>query len=366
MNRIEVFDHHTVYDNPIPTLRSRHAFFPGLARLANGELIAMFPIGEAFESADQMIHVSRSSDDGRTWSKPTPLHPKARRALCSMKPTLLDDGTLLGVGYSIFHKSPEMLVNPETGGLPPGKNLVAFSTDNGHTWTLPQSMGLRARPEVLETSGPAIQIKGGDVLAIATPMPMWDGTKPSGSVGFLLRSKNRGRTWNNKTIYFDHPPISPFEARLCQMADGRIVAIVWALDEKSGKCHNNQVVVSRDDGKTWSGPIDTGIYAQASNLIALDGNRLLTIHAHRQSEPVGVFVRLVELGDDDRWNVLAEASAWDRAAAAQVTGFADMGANLKFGQPSLLSLNNGEFLAYHWAIENGQGKILSHRLRLTR
>ena len=38
---------------------------------------------------------------------------------------------------------------------------------------------------------------------------------------------------------------------------------------------------------------------------------------------------------------------------------------LRFGQPSLVQLNEGEFLAVHWAIEEGQGKILAHRLRIT-
>jgi sialidase-1 len=223
-----------------------------------------------------------------------------------------------------------------------------------------------SRPEMLEFSGPAIQLRGGsgDVIAIGTPMPMWDGTKPSGHIGVMIRSKNRGKSWNDKTVYFNHPTISPLEARLCQMADGRVVAIVWALDEKSGQCHNNLVVVSHDEGKTWSDPIDTGIPAQASNFVALDGNRLLSIHAHRQTEPVGIWVRVVDF-TDDKWNVLAEASAWDRAAAHQVKGFKDMGANLKFGQPSLLPLGNGEYLAYHWAIENGQGRILAHRLRVS-
>jgi hypothetical protein len=47
-----------------------------------------------------------------------------------------------------------------------------------------------------------------------------------------------------------------------------------------------------------------------------------------------------------------------------VTGFHDMGANLKFGQPALLALGDGEYLAYHWSIEHGQGRILGHRIRL--
>jgi len=41
-----------------------------------------------------------------------------------------------------------------------------------------------------------------------------------------------------------------------------------------------------------------------------------------------------------------------------------MGESLRFGQPSQLALDNGELLATHWSIEQGQGRILAHRLRL--
>lgn len=362
MSSIEILDHTTVYTNPIPTLRSRHGFFPGMEKLANGDLIAMFPIGEAFESADQLVHLTRSPDQGKTWSKPQPIHPQASRGLGSLKPTLLKDGSLVAIGYIFYHPDPETLANPRTGGLPPGESLISTSTDQGKTWSKPARL-VHNRPEVLELSGPAIQIQNGDLLAIGYPMLPWDGKRPSGTVGVLLRSVDNGRTWDDRTLYFKHPTISPLEARLCQLSDGRIVAIVWALDETSGKCHPNQVVVSGDQGKTWTDPIDTGVEAQASNLIALDNGKLLSIHAHRQSEPAGIFVRYVDFADN-RWKVLAQVPLWDRAPALQVKGFKDMGENLKFGQPSLLNLGNHEFLAYHWAIENGQGKILAHRLRL--
>jgi hypothetical protein len=48
----------------------------------------------------------------------------------------------------------------------------------------------------------------------------------------------------------------------------------------------------------------------------------------------------------------------------KVSAYATMGVNLKFGQASLLRLDADEVLATHWAIEDGQGRILSHRLRV--
>ena len=48
----------------------------------------------------------------------------------------------------------------------------------------------------------------------------------------------------------------------------------------------------------------------------------------------------------------------------QVGNFATMGTSVRFGQPSLLRLDGDEVLATHWAIEEGQGRIRSHRLRV--
>ena len=73
MAKITVLDHHVVYDNPIPNLVSRHGYFPGLVRLASGELLGLFCMGEAFESA-LTVNVTRSKDNGKSWQLQGPLY----------------------------------------------------------------------------------------------------------------------------------------------------------------------------------------------------------------------------------------------------------------------------------------------------
>ena len=54
-------------------------------------------------------------------------------------------------------------------------------------------------------------------------------------------------------------------------------------------------------------------------------------------------------------------------AADRVPGSAPAGAVVagsERGQSSLLRLDDGDVLATHWAIEEGQGRILTHRLRV--
>ena len=123
-------------------------------------------------------------------------------------------------------------------------------------------------------------------MATAGLFKMPDGTNPSGQFGPLLRSTDGGRTWDDRTRYFDSPDhsIAAYESHVCEMQPGRVVAICWAFDIAAGRYLHNQVTVSHDDGHTWSAPIDTGIQAESSNLLYLGGERLLSIHCHRGSD----------------------------------------------------------------------------------
>ena len=102
---------------------------------------------------------------------------------------------------------------------------------------------------------------------------------------------------------------------------------------------------------------------QASNLMYLRDNQLLTIHAHRAGE-IGLYVRLIDF-KNDKWKMVEEMVIWGKAPAQDTSkGIIEQFASLKFGQPSLLRLENGEILATHWCLEDCLGKIKTHRLKL--
>jgi len=138
-----------------------------------------------------------------------------------------------------------------------------------------------------------------------------------------------------------------------------------AYDERNRRHLANQLVVSHDNGYTWAQLIDTGHMAQSSSLLFLGGEYLLSIHAHRAEDP-GIYVRLIDFSDD-QWKVVDELAIWGFSAGQQTRdgqSMAEMFGSIRFGQPSLLRLSNGEFLASHWSIEDGQGKIRVHRLHV--
>jgi sialidase-1 len=368
---IESIAGHIIYENTRPHVHSRHGYFPGLTRLTSGELLCLFVMAEAFEAPNATTWITRSSDGGRTWSLQGPLYDKRSLGFESsdaLKATLLRDGTLIAMGYRFHRHDPEQAIGiEETGGILPGDDIIAESHDEGRTWTEPRIIP-RSYPELLEISGPCVELPSGDLVAISAPYRMPDGSNPSGQVGILLRSSDRGRTWDDRTCFFRSAEgnLTPLESRLCRMEDGRLVAIVWAYDYTTDRHHTNHVVVSHDDGLTWSAPIDTGHMGQASSVLALEGDRLLSIHAHRAGADPGLYVRLVDFAED-RWTMLEEAAIWGPRARPQSVAeqtMVQMFTSLRFGQPSLTRIGPDEYLAAHWSIEEGQGKIRAHRIRV--
>ena len=370
MTSIEVLDHHVIYENPIPELRARHGYFPGVVQLPSGDLLALFCVAEAVDATDGTTVVSRSEDEGRTWRLEGPLHRKAPdRQFNSdyLKPSVLSDGRLIATGYRFHRTDPEQTVaNAETDGMRGGDNLVSFSDDEGRTWSTPQVIP-RGCPELVEASGPSIQLRSGVILLGGSLFPMWDASHPSGFVGVLFRSEDQGVTWDDRTRFFEDPQgrFMPSEPRFCEMQDDRVVSLVWTTDHVAGINLANHMTVSDDGGKSWTAPIDTGVQAQASNLIYLGDDLLLTIHSHREGNPedIGLTVRSVDFSGN-RWTTISECRIWKDAPPSRVAKYSGMAMSLKFGQPSLLRLDSGEILATHWAVQDGQGRILTHRLRV--
>lgn len=357
---MQLIDTGIVYANPDPLLVSRQAAFPGLARLPDGDIVAMFSIGQAFDAADMRAYVSRSSDNGRSWSPAQLLHDTRLEPMESesFKPVALADGTLLATGY-VFVR-PTMLtpiVDPATNALLPLHNKVSRSSDGGRSWSRPQRFEVDGAG--LELSGPCIQRASGEVLGAAPPFHLG----PDGHEGWLISSGDRGETWQRKSVFFsaDGGTVAPWESRLIDFGGERIGVLFWAYDAANGRNLSNRLALSEDGGDSFR-TLDTGIGAQASGGIALGGDELLSIHAHREA-PVGLNVYRSRLRGDrvERMDTLA-LFADERLGQGAAQG--EPFANLRFGQPSLLPLGGDDYLACCWLVENCQHVIKTFRIRL--
>lgn len=350
----------TLYANPNPLLVSRQGVFPGLARLANGDLIAIFSIGQAFDAADMRAHVSRSTDNGRSWSEPVMLHDSVLDPLESesYKPLVLKDGTVLATGYVFVRPSMLDPIVADDGTLLPLHNKIARSTDGGQSWPKPERFIVEGVG--LELSGPCIERNSGEILGVAPPFTL----NATEQEGWIISSTDGGRSWQKKSVFFrsEGGNIAPWESRLIDFGGDRVGVLFWAHDLAAGKNRNNHFALSEDGGRSFA-VFETNIAAQASGGIALSPDEMLTIHAHRES-PVGLNVyrsRLID-GGLERLDALP-LFADERLGQEGDIAF-DPFVNLRFGQPSLLALGEGEYLAACWMVEAGQHIIKTFRIRL--
>jgi sialidase-1 len=351
----------TIYANPDPLLVSRQALFPGLVELPDGDLVALFSIGQAFDAADMRSYVSRSADAGRTWSPPVRLHdrtlvPDEQEAF---KPMLLADGSLLATGYAFVRPDPlQPIVDPETFAVPELRMKVSRSADGGRSWTVPRTVDIEGAP--LEMSGPGAELPSGRIVVATSPFHL----RQAGHAGWIVASDDKGETWFKLSEFFRAPDdnIHAWECRLAAWGDGRIAVLWWAYDHAREVNLNNHVAFSSDGGATFGPALDTGVRGQSSSLVHLEGDKLLTIHAHRET-PAALTLRRVDAGDGFR--IEEELDLF--ASAAMGSSTADMKRqfeDLKFGQPSVIKLSGGGLLACCWAFEDHMYVIKSFRIAL--
>ncbi len=359
-----------IYENPLPHLRSRQSTFAFPVQMDNGKILCTHVIGEAFESVDGTSYICESNDGGLTWSESKPMFDKSNENIPvtdNIKLTYLGGETLVGIGYKFARPNPDLpLGNAETGGLLDDCVYISRSFDGGKTWEKHEPVNNAWGPHT-EASAPITVLKNGDWISPITGFPAWDGKMTSRVCGRILHSTDKGKTWDDDTICFEFPQdnVTCYEQRLCQLESGRVVAISWNEDMKTGARMNNHFSYSDDNARTFSKPIDTSVRGQASSVCAIGGERLLALHAKRRdTDEPGIYGYIVNL-ENGKWNIEEEKLLWQPdTPVLRNKAMAEVFAFLKFGQPGAIKLKNGKILMTHWFAEDGQYKTMSSLIEL--
>jgi len=350
---------HVIYENPMPQLRAINSCFPGLCRLPDGTLLAAHQMGQAFESVDGTTCLSFSTDGGVTWSEPKRAFDKSGdkpvRSDCS-KPTVLPDGRVALLGYQYIRTNPDLpLGNAVTGGLLEDEVFISFSEDGGMTFG-PRKLIDCSWGNHVEASAPLTILPDGSWAAPITGFPDWAGNMTGPRCGRLLRSRDKGRSWNDDTVCMAFPggEICCYEQRMCVLEDGTFVVLGWNENAVTGERLNNHVTFSTDYGQHFSSPINTGIRGQASSILSAGGQRVLSLHAvRRDTEAVGIYACVADLSGGT-WKAERTERVWSPATPVHKAKYmAEIFSMLKFGQPGALMLSDGCALVYFWMCEEG-------------
>ena len=363
---MEVKSSSVIYENPLPQLCSKHSFFPFLAELKDGTLVAAYAIGQAFESVDSSSYISFSYDKGVTWTKPSRMFKEGEDAVTDYcKVTTLPDGRLIAFGYTFLRDNPELPIgNPENGGLL--DDFVFYSvSDDGKSWSEMTKIECSWGPHI-EASAPITVLKDGSFITPITGFPDWNAMMYGPLCGKALRSYDNGKSWNDDVICMDFGgDVTCYEQRMCQLDSGAIICIGWNENVKTGERMENHYTVSFDNGKTFSEPKSTGVMGQASSVCALGGERFLALHAvRRDTDKPGIYGYIVDFSEKT-WNIVEEKLIWaPDYKITKDTNTAEIFSFLKFGQPGAILLSDGDVMMSHWFAKEGNYKTVATRIKL--
>ena len=202
--------------------------------------------------------IIRSTDGGKTWSKPTVLldTPWDDRApnFCQLK-----NGTIL---CSLFTYPGPMAADLARDPNKTALTGIICSFDNGRTWE--QEPKRLPVPFVFDaTDGPIIELQDGSALICVYGKTV---DAQHDMVAFC-RSTDGGDTWEFlSTVSTDH---EMSETGVAQLPDGRLVLIARPEGDISW---------SRDGGRSWTKPVPLGIRLFEPRLMTLRDGTLLCLH----------------------------------------------------------------------------------------
>ncbi len=206
-----------------------------LLRLQSGEIALFYCKKNSIADCRPMLRLS--TDEGKTWSKPT---------LCIEK-----------VGYNVLNNDravqlksgriilPVALHNSPSVNKFNGSGIISchYSDDNGKTWK--QSSTSQQGKKVIFQEPGIVELKDGRLMMFC---------RASGGFQQICYSQDQGDTWSAFKASNIASPVSPATIeRIPQTGD---LILIWNNHEKiaaslRGKRTPFNVALSRDEGKTW-------------------------------------------------------------------------------------------------------------------
>jgi len=346
-----------IYRNPKPHVFSKQAYFPSVVVMDNGEMLASFAIGEAFEAANSDTYISRSKDMGQTWSDPVRLLKRDEKALVSnyARIAAVPGGMVVSNVVRSHRESypEEGLANPENLGFVPTDLLIVRTRDNGITWDDPQQVKPPLVGPSVEMCSPLVPLSDGRWLWPTSTWRGWDGYCPEGMKMVALISHDQGVSWPDYMTVMDrnNEKIIFWESKIAEITPGKLIAVALAYDEKNGKDLPNQFTLSSDGGKTWSAPASTGITGETMAIAAMPGGKILAVY--RRMDRPGLWLTIVKL-ENDKWINEKDIPLWgvrEKSLTDKSDNMVQDFNELKFGAPCVTLLPDKTVYIAFWCYE---------------
>ncbi len=352
-----------VCDTTLRPPSERVAFFTGLARSAAGVLFCTFQLGPTKHAASARLMLYRSRDQGASWQEVPFRFPAVFGGVpggfSSGQIAEVEPGKLMLIATWYDRSDPKrQLFDPVTGGLLVSKQLRAFSTDEGQTWSAWEEL-LTPGAKGCSSTGPIVQWPNGLIAYPFESLKEFDDPNPSVHGAWCLLSTDRGRTFGPPVLVARDPAneIDYWDQRLCAAGDqGEFIALFWTHDRKSKQdlsVHLRKGSLG-GNGLARTPVVPTGIPGQIAAPLLLDDGRLLAFVVDRGTPSTMTLwasrdggatwpERLVIYSHDERAAISQGATNID-----YVQYWEDMG-KWSFGHPAIRSLGGGKAMLIYYA-----------------
>ncbi len=364
MPKLTVLDHHTVYRNADPNLRSEYVAFPAIQALPDDSLLCMCRHGVARESDDGIVLIHRSTDGGATW-QPAGALPE---------PAGVAEGSALPGGFGLCPSGAVLAwARYPCGTGDESGQIVWRSSDGGLGWSQPTRVATTPFGRI-GVGGNLVTMADGTMISVSE----WGGPDRRDGrpqwVALLSRSTDDGRSWSQWVrVHESDDDLYYFDLRATGLPDGRLLAVYWTHDMEKDEGVNVHTAWSSDQGETWTAPQDAGFWGQVTDIASLQSGRVLAVTNHRR-EPLGIRAVLSEDGgkrfaEDEHVEVWGIDPARVRSApvlAKQrdlVEDVLDSYHFFTFGTPSITQLSDGVIVVAFYVTEEQVTYVRCCRMR---
>ena len=154
-----------------------------------------------------------------------------------------------------------------------------------------------------------------------------------------------------------------FEQGMTELGDGRVLAVAWVFDEKTGRSLPNHYALSDGAVRRFSEPRTFGLHGETAKIACLRDGRVLLVC--RRVDRSGLWALLIRIRGEE-WQTLEEAPLWQGAASGMhgERAAAQELSDLRFGFPSMVELDDGEVFLVFWCQEDCINNVRWMRLEV--
>jgi hypothetical protein len=324
---------------------------PRVAVLPDGMLACTYMVNSYVGSNDFVAHIAYSKD-GSSWTEGKPIWPQfigKKSMFVSIRPT--EDGRIsLGGMWFDIDGPNEAFWSDEAAGMKENRLIFSISKD-GYVFPEPVEFDLPYYASAEEPGGVLVDADG-TITMIYAPYPTIEKKEPVNTNQMvMMRSTDSGKTFQPST-FGPFPGTGTYaESWLVRLTDGRLMAASWLIGDS---LNADVYFLSKDNGKTFSGPDLMDFKGQTTALTPYLDNTVLIPYNQRKTGTIGVWLALAK-PDDTGFHMLANEPVWEAEIATRNNTSGDFSnwTDYSFGEPSVAVLPDGTFLVVLWYQQMG-------------